>query len=275
MTRQILSLFALLAGAVTLFQLAGAHPIAGTSDDALYSRFPDDNELFTRGELWGSGKYKVDISVYHSEIKPVFIQKFSALGSFISLCGKNPDFAIEKDGTVYPNAVGAAKKTGKCTKNKFSLDLGAVVLAHIPKAPSRSPSPAPSSPRRHRSLEARGELWGSGKYKVDISVYHSQIKPVFIQKFSALGSFISLCGKNPDFAIEKDGTVYPNAVGAAKKTGKCTKNKFSLDLGDVVLAHIPKSRSPSPAPSSPRRHRSLEFLAELLARGFDEEDLTL
>ncbi|EDR05740.1 uncharacterized protein LACBIDRAFT_294757 [Laccaria bicolor S238N-H82] len=207
-------------------------------------------ELYRRA-TWGTGKYTVDLSLYHSEIKPVFLKEFKASNAkFESLCGSNPDFEITRKGEVSPSPVDAKKKQlGKCTKSAFTLDLGAIVLSHIPR--SRSPSPARRSVHEYIEELYRRATWGTGKYTVDLSLYHSEIKPVFLKEFKASNAkFESLCGSNPDFEITRKGEVSPSPVDAKKKQlGKCTKSSFTLDLGHIVLAHIPKSRSPSPAPA--------------------------
>jgi len=83
--------------------------------------------------------------------------------------------------------------------------------------------------------------WGTGKYKIDLGIYHSKVKPVFLAAFKEkFSNFVGLCGKNPDFEITRKGYVSPSAVEKRKKElGKCTKNNFTLDLGQVVLDHIP------------------------------------
>jgi hypothetical protein len=73
-----------------------------------------------------------------------------------------------------------------------------------------------------------------GKYKIDIDFYHRKVKPKFIaafqneygaKKFNDMyagqlemkllylwNTGLLRCGKNPDFDIDKDGWVWPNAV---------------------------------------------------------------
>ncbi|KAH9484082.1 hypothetical protein JR316_0003562 [Psilocybe cubensis] len=82
----------------------------------------DDTELFAR--TWGTGKWTMDDDLYHRTVKPHFLSVFKGMPSFTGLCGSNPDFFIEKDGTVYPSAVESkAKKLGKCTKSKYNADM--------------------------------------------------------------------------------------------------------------------------------------------------------
>jgi hypothetical protein len=199
---------------ITFWLMAAlALPIEETSD-------------LVRRETWGSGKYTIDLDVYHRTVKPQFISAFNQqFGSkFSKMCGSNPDFAIEKDGTVYPNAV---KKGSQCSKKTFNLNLGDHVLAAKGNSKRFDEEDEP--------IFIRGQTWGSGKYTIDLDVYHRTVKPQFISAFNSnFGSkFSKMCGSNPDFAIEKDGTVYPNAV---KKGGQCSKKTFNLNLGDIVLA---------------------------------------
>lgn len=119
--------------------LAAARP-SGYARDLYARQYDDAVELFAR---WGSGKYTLDDDTYHRVVKPQFISAFSGEKSFSSLCGSNPDFFIEKNGDVYPSAVGKFKASGKCTKSKFTKNLGHIVKAAQPR--SRSPSPS-----RHR-----------------------------------------------------------------------------------------------------------------------------
>jgi len=59
------------------------------------------------------GKYVIDDHTYHRNVKPDIIKKFQAqYSNFKSLCGSNPDFFVERDGTVYPGS----KKMQQCTK---------------------------------------------------------------------------------------------------------------------------------------------------------------
>jgi hypothetical protein len=228
-----------LLGATLLFGATFAAPVA-SDHDALFSR-----------ATWGTGKYTIDLTVYHSQVKPVFLKEFRAHNAkFESLCGSNPDFEITRKGDVSPSPVDSKKKQlGKCTKSTFTLNLGDVVLSHIPR--SRSPSPARARRSIHEYIEElySRATWGTGKYTIDLTVYHSQVKPIFLKEFRAnKPKFESLCGSNPDFEITRKGEVSPNAVDAKKRQlGKCTRSSFTLDLGHVVLEHIPRSRSPSPA----------------------------
>jgi len=57
------------------------------------------------------GKYKIDEDVYHRDVKPQMITKFVAefkkqKKDFKKLCGKNPDFVVDKSGIVNPEPVG-------------------------------------------------------------------------------------------------------------------------------------------------------------------------
>ena len=108
-----------------------------------------------------------------------------------------------------------------------------------------------------------------------MDVYHREVKPIFLTKFrSAYGTkkfndmYVFLlhtqvapwsdirCGTNPDFDVDKDGWVWPNAV----KGKNCSKvvylqssltsseklihefqKNYILDLGDVIQAHQPKA----------------------------------
>ncbi|KDR81891.1 hypothetical protein GALMADRAFT_240169 [Galerina marginata CBS 339.88] len=99
--------------------------------------------------------------------------------------------------------------------------------------------------------------WGSGKYVIDDNTYHRSVKPILISTFSGKPGFKGLCGSNPDFHVERDGTVYPTAVDKkAKQAGKCTKSKYNENMHDTLIRYIaPPSRSPSPA----GRHRRSEF----------------
>ena len=123
-------------------------------------------------------------------------------------CGKNLDFDIDKHGWVWPNAV----KGKNCSKvflfqssislsklKKISifqmdyvLDLGDTIVLECENDPN--------------CLQLNGELsvfdtWGtgknllllyyfsvfrqrgSGKYKLDMDVYHRDVKPIFLTKF--------------------------------------------------------------------------------------------
>ncbi|PPQ67659.1 hypothetical protein CVT25_012687 [Psilocybe cyanescens] len=88
--------------------------------------------------------------------------------------------------------------------------------------------------------------WGSGKYKIDDDTYHRIVKPHFLSVFGAMPSFKGLCGSNPDFFVERDGTVYPSAVESkAKKAGKCTKSKYSADMSEYLTEIL----TPKPKPN--------------------------
>ncbi|KAF9007443.1 hypothetical protein BDQ17DRAFT_1237960, partial [Cyathus striatus] len=186
---------------------------------------------------WGTGDYKLDDNTYHLKVKPTFISKFKSK-KFTDYCGSNPDFFIEKDGTVYPSATASKqKKDGKCTKVRkaFSENLGYVVL-DVKKSleKERSPSPGPSKGKRDEyELYPR---WGKGKYKLDDDTYHRDVKPKFIAAFSSK-KFTDYCGKNPDFFIEDDGYVYPGATASKqKKDGKCNQVRVFM-ISDISPAY--------------------------------------
>ncbi|KIJ99280.1 hypothetical protein K443DRAFT_680116 [Laccaria amethystina LaAM-08-1] len=195
-------------------------------------------DCMTAYATWGTGKYTIDLSIYHKEVKPIFLAEFKKIDKFEAYCGSNPDFEITRKGDVNPSAVEKKKKElGKCTKNNFTLDLGQVVLDHIPKQ-------VESDDESESSLTAFG-TWGVGKYTIDLGIYHKEVKPIFLTKFGEIPKFEAFCGRNPDFEIDRKGMVNPSAVEKAKiSLGKCVKKTFSLDLGQVVLEHIPPPDSP-------------------------------
>ncbi|EDR05986.1 uncharacterized protein LACBIDRAFT_329188 [Laccaria bicolor S238N-H82] len=178
----------------------------------------------------GEGKYTLDLDVYHRQVKPIFIKRFQgAFSDFTSKCGTNPDFEIDRKGIVNPNAV---KGKDLCTKKRFSLDLGDVVLAHQLISDNEDDNSAVdfSGPAVQNLLEVLA-TWGTGiypacvssfqsltlqflgKYTLDLDVYHRQVKPIFIKRFqAAFKDFTSKCGTNPDFEIDRKGIVNPNAV---------------------------------------------------------------
>ncbi|KAG5353012.1 hypothetical protein C0989_011160 [Termitomyces sp. Mn162] len=69
-----------------------------------------DKALFPR---WGSGKYVIPDDTYHRDVKPKILQQMKSIKGFESKCGSNPDFHVERDGTVYPSS---RKKNSVCTK---------------------------------------------------------------------------------------------------------------------------------------------------------------
>ncbi|KAF9007444.1 hypothetical protein BDQ17DRAFT_1422820 [Cyathus striatus] len=116
-----------------------------------------ENKLYRR---WGKKQYKLDDSTCHRVVKPKFIAAFNSK-KFINYCGKNPDFFIDDDGFVYPDATAAKqKKAGKCNQTEFIGrtydDLG-------------------------NQLYRR---WGKGEYKLDDDTYHRDVKPKFIAAFN-------------------------------------------------------------------------------------------
>jgi hypothetical protein len=68
------------------------------------------------------------------------------------------------------------------------------------------------------------------RYALDLDVYHQQVKPIFITGFKAAFNafiskygafrssatfgltFLTRCGNNPDFEIDRNGIVNPNAI---------------------------------------------------------------
>ncbi|KIJ94147.1 hypothetical protein K443DRAFT_369036 [Laccaria amethystina LaAM-08-1] len=191
-------------------------------------------EAFTFFATWGKGKYKLDLEVYHREAKPVFLIKFReayTARSFNGLCGTNPDFDIDKNGIVFPSAV---RGRDGCTRARFNLDLGEVVLDHQRLTEFND----------FEDDELNGEVsifetWGTGKYKLDLAVYHRDVKPIFLTTFRGkygTKKFNDMCGTNPDFDVDKNGWVWPNAV----KGKNCSKKDYILDLGDVIKSHQPK-----------------------------------
>ena len=70
-----------------------------------------DNALYPR---WGSGKYVIDDHTYHRDVKPKILSHFNGMKGFSSKCGSNPDFMVERDGTVYPSS--RTDKKGLCSK---------------------------------------------------------------------------------------------------------------------------------------------------------------
>lgn len=180
-------------------------------------------------ETWGKGKYKIDIDLYHRKVKPKFIAAFQnqyGAKKFNDTCGKNPDFDIDKEGWVWPNAV----RGKSCSKKDYILDLGDTIVLECQKDPN--------------CLRLNGELsvfetWGTGNYKLDMDVYHREVKPIFLTRFfSAYGTkFNGMCGKNPDFKVDKNGWVWPDAT----KGKNCSKKRYFLDLGEVIIAHQPQA----------------------------------
>ena len=96
------------------------------------------------------GKYTIDLSVYHKEVKPIFLtefkkhfDKFEGLWAasnphqsdfqicwHLQRCGSNPDFEITRKGDVSPSAVDKKKKElGKCTKVNLTITVRLVVEA--------------------------------------------------------------------------------------------------------------------------------------------------
>jgi len=47
-------------------------------------------------------------------VKPKILQEMNKIKGFSSKCGNNPDFHVERDGTVYPSS--RTDKKGICTK---------------------------------------------------------------------------------------------------------------------------------------------------------------
>ncbi|CAA7266740.1 unnamed protein product [Cyclocybe aegerita] len=100
--------------------------------------------------------------------------------------------------------------------------------------------------------------WGSGRYVIDDHTYHREVKPRILSEMRKLKSFTSKCGSNPDFHVERDGTVYPSSRN--DKKGQCTKRAFSINMHDLLSSYVQRSRSPSPAG---KRKRDLENLEDL------------
>ncbi|KIY43002.1 hypothetical protein FISHEDRAFT_63034 [Fistulina hepatica ATCC 64428] len=75
-------------------------------------------DLYARGNTWGTKNYRCNIDHYHRNVKPLLISTFKAEfpKSFEKRCGKNPDFIVERDGTVYPEATGGQRN---CPKASF------------------------------------------------------------------------------------------------------------------------------------------------------------
>lgn len=178
-------------------------------------------------ETWGKGQYKIDIVLYHRKVKPKFITAFRdqyGTKKFSDMCGTNPDFEIDRDGWVWPNG---AIKGKSCSKKDYILDLGDKIVLECQRNPN--------------CLQLNGEVsifetWGTGKYKLDLEVYHRDVKPIFLSKFRGeygTKKFNDMCGTNPDFDVDKGGLVWPNAV----KGKNCSKKDYILDLGDVIKAH--------------------------------------
>ena len=121
-------------------------------------------------------------------------------------CGKNPDFDIDKEGWVWPNAIkgkGCSKvlfsssiclaesEVSHVYQKDFILDLGDTIVLECQKNPN--------------CLQLNGEVstfetWGTGrsflllyyfffqrqvpgKYKLDMDVYHRDVKPIFLSRF--------------------------------------------------------------------------------------------
>jgi len=83
------------------------------------------------------------------------------------------------------------------------------------------------------ALYARA-LWGRGNFQMDQSYYHKNVKPVIQKRFRAqYPEFQKLCGKNPNFDAELDGTVYPGVVMSGKSG--CTKQKFRINMKDELI----------------------------------------
>ncbi|KIJ96225.1 hypothetical protein K443DRAFT_293721 [Laccaria amethystina LaAM-08-1] len=192
---------------------------------SVFAAWGEDGEVSVF-ETWGKGKYKIDIDFYHRKVKPKFIAAFQneyGAKKFNDMCGKNPDFDIDKDGWVWPNAV----KGKGCSKKDYILDLGDTIVLECQKD---------SNCLQLNSELSIFETWGTGKYKLDMDVYHREVKPIFLTKFRTeygTKKFNDMCGTNPDFEVDKDGWVWPNAV----KGKNCSKKNYFLDLGDVIKAH--------------------------------------
>ncbi|KIJ92041.1 hypothetical protein K443DRAFT_114199 [Laccaria amethystina LaAM-08-1] len=179
-------------------------------------------------EEWGKGIYKINIVLYHKKVKPKFLAAFKneyGAKKFTDMCGKNPNFDIDTKGWVWPNAV----KGKSCSKQDYILELGDTIVLECQKNPN--------------CLQRSGdvsifETWGTGKYKLDMDVYHRTVKPIFLTRFR--GEYgtkkfndMHVCGTNPDFETDKNGWVWPNSI----KGKNCSKKDYILDLGDVIQAH--------------------------------------
>ncbi|CAA7266897.1 unnamed protein product [Cyclocybe aegerita] len=99
--------------------------------------------------------------------------------------------------------------------------------------------------------------WGSGKYVIDDNTYHRDVKPKILAEMKKIKGFESKCGHNPDFHVERDGTVYPSS--RTDKKGLCSKKTFSVNMHDLLMSYVQRSRSPSPS----GRKRDLEDIEDL------------
>ncbi|KAJ3517827.1 hypothetical protein NLJ89_g262 [Agrocybe chaxingu] len=100
--------------------------------------------------------------------------------------------------------------------------------------------------------------WGSGRYVIDDHTYHRDVKPRILSEMRKLKGFSSKCGNNPDFHVDRDGTVYPSRRN--DKKGLCTRRAFSINMHDLLMSFVQRSRSPSPAG---KRKRDLEDIDDL------------
>ncbi|KAF5322661.1 hypothetical protein D9619_001289 [Psilocybe cf. subviscida] len=122
---------------VTLVSISGLVTAIPTKD-SIYDRVHDAVQFDSRNEIWGTGRYTLDLNYFHRHVKDSLKAAFSQhYKNFYSMCGTNVDFDIDRKGW-----------------QKFpALHLGdTYILPHIQRSPSPEPHHQPHYRRSYVNI---------------------------------------------------------------------------------------------------------------------------